>query len=131
MIDGIEPQIQITSPPLIARASVGCCTTQAYTYILISSAKTSVSLGVLVPLWLTIFYHGGTKTPRDTKNFVQNVLQQPWALASGLEVSYRGTNTFTGKVHFASRSGYPGFHSMEWAVHNLLAKAACRRCMWR
>ena len=32
-------------------------------------------LCLLVSLWFTIFYHGGTKTQRDTKNFVEDVVQ--------------------------------------------------------
>ena len=48
----------------IAQARRGCCTT--------FSAKFFVSLCVLVPLWLTIFHHGGTKTQRDTESFGEN-----------------------------------------------------------
>ena len=32
-------------------------------------------LCLLVPLWLTIIHHEGTKTLRDTEKFVQSVVQ--------------------------------------------------------
>ena len=53
--------------------------TQLKTVPLFYRRKPSVSLCVLVvnhSLSLTILHHGGTKIQRDTKNFVENVVQQ-------------------------------------------------------
>ena len=67
------PTIKFGNRPM-ARASVGVAQLKHMLVFLILQAKTAVSLCVLVPLWLTIFHHGGTKTQRDTKNFVENVV---------------------------------------------------------
>ena len=50
----------------MAQASRGCCITQECAYTLISPAKTSVSLCVLVPLWCLVFNREGTETLRGT-----------------------------------------------------------------
>ena len=44
-------------------------------YYFTTSVRLLYFFGVLVPLWFTIFYLGGTQTQRDTKNFVEDVVQ--------------------------------------------------------
>ena len=58
---GVSFGMAQVSPDPMAQAKHGCCTT--------FSTKFLVSLCVLVPPWLTIFHHGGTKTQRDTEVF--------------------------------------------------------------
>ena len=58
---GVSFGMAQVSPNPKAQAYRGCCTT-FYTKFL-------VSLCVLVPPWLTIFHHGGTKTQRGTEVF--------------------------------------------------------------